>query len=187
MADPQEITALLKRSGAGDETALASLMPLVYDELRMIARAQRRRAPDQTLDTTALVHEAYLRLLDRDRLDCADRRHFFAYVAKAMRSILLDGARRRAAVKRGGDLVRDDDALIAELPQLGSDVDLIAIDAALGALARLSPRLAEVVELHVFAGLEFSEIAECLGVTERTVFRDWRKARALLGQQLGAG
>ncbi len=184
--DKDDVTALLERSRAGDEGALRELMPLVYEELRVIARAQRRQSPNNTLNTTALVHEAYVKLLDRERLDCADRRRFYAYVAQAMRNILLDGARRRAALKRGGDLARDDEAAIDELPAPEASVDVLRIDEALRELQRLDARLAEVVELHVFAGLEFGEIAECLGLTERTVYRDWRKARAVLGTSLGA-
>lgn len=186
MQASSEITRLLQASARGDAEASARLLPLLYDELRRLARAQRADAPADTLDTTALVHETWLRLVERDALSWPDRRHFFAYAAKAMRSILLDGARRRAALKRGGDLVRaeEDDALA--LRALGSVVDVVAVDQALTQLQQLSPRLAEVVDLHVFAGLEFQAIADCLGVTERTVFRDWRKARAVLGHALGA-
>jgi RNA polymerase sigma factor (TIGR02999 family) len=180
-----DITALLQRSGQGDSAALAELMPLVYGELRALARAHRRRAPEQTLSTTALVHEAYLKLFEREGLSCADRGRFYAYAGKAMRSILLDGARRRAAIKRGGDQQRADDDLLAELPAFEPGVDMLAVDQALARVALLDERLVDVVEMHVFAGLEFAEIAECFGVSERTVLRDWRKVRTLLGSFLG--
>jgi RNA polymerase sigma factor (TIGR02999 family) len=183
-ATSEDITELLQKSAAGDSAAHARLLPLIYDELRVLGRAQRRSAPNQTLNTTALVHEAYLKLADRMELSWPDRRCFYAYAAKAMRNILHDNARRRAAVKHGAGAVRVE-AELDELPLAAEAVDLIAVDQALTQLGAVSPRLAEVVELHVFAGLGFAEIASCLELTERTVFRDWRKARALLGQALG--
>lgn len=173
-----EITELLQRAGSGDRPALDALLPLIYQELRRLAHAQQPRAHD-TIGTTALVHEAYLKLVDQSRLSWPDRRHFFAYAAKAMRSILVDNARRRGSEKHGGGALRDDDAF-DRLHTDGAETDLIAVDQALDDLGKISDRLREVVELHVFAGLEFKDVAACLQLTERTVFRDWRKARALL-------
>ena len=179
-----EITELLQRASAGDRPALDELLPLIYHELHRLAHAQRPGA-QATVNTTALVHEAYLRLVGQAQLAWPDRRHFFAYAARAMRSILVDNARRRASDKRGGGEQRDDDALDRLRDADGGDaVDLLSIDQALSELARISDRLREVVELHVFAGLEFRDIAACLELTERTIFRDWRKARALLQTML---
>ncbi|GAA0707152.1 ECF-type sigma factor [Dokdonella soli] len=173
-----DITELLQRAGAGDRPALDVLLPMIYGELHRLAHAQRPGAQD-TFNTTALVHEAYLKLLDQSRLSWSDRRCFFAYAAKAMRSILIDNARRRSSDKRGGNERRDDDAL-ENLRMEGDSADLLLVEQALDRLGKVSARLREVVELHVFAGLEFKDVAACLGLTERTIFRDWRKARALL-------
>ena len=178
-----DITGLLQRASAGDRPALDVLLPLIYQELRRLAHAQHPRAQD-TINTTALVHEAYLKLLDQTRLSWPDRRHFFAYAAKAMRSILVDNARRRASDKRGGSDHRDDDAL-ERVHASGDGTDLLLVDQALDRLGQISDRLREVVELHVFAGLEFKDIAACMELTERTVFRDWRKARIVLQSMLG--
>jgi len=174
-----EITELLRRAGAGERPAIDALLPLIYAELHRLAHAQQRDAPATLLNTTALVHEAYLKLIDQTQLSWPDRRHFFAYAARAMRSILVDNARRRASVKHGGGDRRDDDGL-EHVGVLDSGADLLQVDQALDRLARVSDRLREVVELHVFAGLEFKDIAACMELTERTIFRDWRKARALL-------
>lgn len=173
-----EITELLQRAGAGERTALDELLPLIYQELYRLAHAQRPGAQD-TINTTALVHEAYLKLIGQTQLSWPDRRHFFAYAARAMRSILVDNARRRDSEKRGGGGLRDDDAF-DHLHSGADSADLLLVDQALGELARISGRLREVVELHVFAGLEFHDIAACLDLTERTIFRDWRKARLVL-------
>ena len=173
-----EITELLQRASTGERPALDALLPLIYDELYRLAHAQRPGA-HATINTTALVHEAYLKLVGHEELSWPDRRHFFAYAARAMRSILVDNARRRDSEKRGGHGLRDDDAL-DRLHNEGDAADLLLVDQALGELARISDRLREVVELHVFAGLEFRDIAACLDLTERTIFRDWRKARLLL-------
>ena len=173
-----EITELLQRAGAGERPALDALLPMIYEELYRLAHAQRP-GPQATINTTALVHEAYLKIVGQERLSWPDRRHFFAYAARAMRSILVDNARRRGSDKRGGGGLRDDDAF-ERLRSEGDSADLLLVDQALGELERISERLREVVELHVFAGLEFRDIAACLDLTERTIFRDWRKARVLL-------
>ena len=179
-----EITDLLRRAGCGERPAFDALMPLIYGELHRLAHAHRAREGN-TLDTTALVHEAYLKLAGADGLSWPDRRHFFAYAAKAMRSIMLDDARRKLSDKRDGG-VRCEDSVLETLPMHGSHAELIAVDQALDRLAGVSARLREVAELHVFAGLEFRDIAACLELTERTVFRDWRKARMLLQSMLVA-
>lgn len=181
-----DVTQLLHAHGAGVPDALDRLLPLVYDDLRRVARGQLRRRPDHSLDTGGLVHEAYLRLVDQSRATWNDRGHFFAVSALAMRQILVDRARRRLRAKRGGDHVvvalsdghdpGDRDA------QLVLDVDL-----ALQKLAGLDPALARVVECHFFAGLTDEETAAALGISVRTAQRQWFKARAWLRAELGGG
>ena len=184
LADPAsdsmsgDITELLQRARAGDRPALDELLPLIYVELHRLAHAQHAAAPATLLNTTALVHEAYLKLVNQQNLSWPDRRHFYAYAARAMRSILVDNVRRSGSDKRGGGSLRDDDAL--DRLEAGDESGLLAVDQALHRLAQISDRLREIVELHVFAGLEFRDIAACLELTERTIFRDWRKARVLL-------
>lgn len=174
-----EITELIGRSEAGDAPARDRLLDRIYGDLRQIARARLRRERGDTLNTTGLVHEAWLAMSHRRRAGFASRQHYFAYAARAMRHILIDRARQRAAGKRQVDTDwlphQHDDAL-----------ELIALDQALVRLAALSERLARVVELRLFAGLSSQEIAGLLGFTERTIERDWLKARALLGQWLEA-
>lgn len=154
--------------------------------MQAIARHELRRAARGTLDTGVLVHEAFLRL-DGGALDVSRRGPFLALAAKAMRCVLVDHVRARAAVKRGGDQLRV--TLATDLPLAAPDggVDVMDIERGLQALEALDPRLATVVEYRFYAGMEFGEIARQLGVTERTVFRDWRKARAFLLSQLGEG
>jgi len=161
------------------------LMVLVYDELRAVARRQLRRwRPGQTLDTTALVHEAYLRLVDQAGVSWQDRTHFLSVAGVAMRHILVDAARRRAAKKRGGEGLRI--SLEESRPGWsGPDgdshaVEILALDEALTSLAVRNERLSRLVELRFFAGLTEEETAETLGTSERTVRRDWLKARAFL-------
>lgn len=174
-----EITELLKRSEAGDDVATGELLDRIYIDLRKIAQARLRHEHADTLGTTALVHEAWLAMAGREQACFSSRQHYFAYAAKAMRHILIDRARQRAAGKRQPDF--------HELPHQHEDsLDLIALDQALARLAALSARLARVVELRLFAGLSSGEISRLLGLTERTIERDWLKARALLGQWLEA-
>lgn len=185
VGSPGEITRLLAAARQGDSTAMDRLMALVYDELRAIAHRQlRRRRPGQTLDTTALVHEAYLKLVDPAGAAWQERRHFFAVAAIAIRHILVDAARRRAARKRGGEVLRITfDELAPVHKDLGANADaveILALDEALTSLAALNERLSRLVELRFFAGLTEEETAEVLGTSERTVRRDWRKARAFL-------
>src|SRR5262245_9112584 len=178
------VTDLLKGSRSGDPEALDRLMPLIYDELRAIAHRQlRAERPDHTLRTTALVNEAYLRLVDQTRVEWQDRSHFFAVAARLMRRVLVDYARRRGARKRGGgqERISFDDAVLT----VDRQADLVvALDEALARLARLDERQCRVVEYRFFAGLTEQEIAALLGVTERTVRNDWVKARGWLYRQL---
>jgi RNA polymerase sigma factor (TIGR02999 family) len=173
-----EITELLKRSEAGDEEATDRLLEHIYGDLRQIARARLRSERAETLNTTALVHEAWLAMA-RQQDGFADSRHYFAYAAKAMRHILIDRARQRSADKRQA---RPD----LDPGQHEDSMELVALDQALSRLSALSERLSRVVELRLFAGLSSGEIAGLLGLTERTIERDWLKARALLGQWLEA-
>jgi RNA polymerase sigma factor (TIGR02999 family) len=180
-----EVTQLLAAVRQGDGSAMDRLMTLVYDELRAVARRQLRRwRPGQTLDTTALVHEAYLRLVDQAGASWQDRAHFLSVAGVAMRHILVDAARRRAAKKRGGEGLR---ITLDELQpdRRGTDasrraVEILDLDEALTSLAARNERLSRLVELRFFAGLTEEETARTLGTSERTVRRDWLKARAFL-------
>lgn len=185
-----EITGLLAAARQGDGSATERLIALVYDELRVMARRQLRHwRHGQTITTTALVHEAYLKLVDTGGATWSDRSHFFSVAALAMRHILVDAARRRVAKKRGGDEVR---IAFDEMRQGGEKqdtearaVEILAIDRALTSLQTLDGRLSQLVELRFFAGLTEEETAEVMGTSERTVRRDWRKARSFLYQALG--
>lgn len=180
-----DITGLLVAWRAGDRTAVDRLFPLVYDELRRIAHRQLGgERPDHTLGTTALVHETYLKLVDQARAQLADRAHFFAVAARAMRRILVDYARRHRAAKRGGAQapVSLDDTMLLLATQRADT--LVALDDALLRLADVDERLSRVVEWRFFGGLTEEETAEALAVTARTVRRDWVKAKAWLAQVL---
>jgi RNA polymerase sigma factor (TIGR02999 family) len=182
----QEITALLHEWRGGNDAAFDRLLPLVYEELRQIAhRLLLRENPGHTLSTTALVHECYLRLVDQTRADWADRGHFFAVAATAMRRVLVDHARGHTASKRGAG--KEPVALDNVATTLADEraEELLALDDALTRLAELSERLARVVECRFFGGLTTDETAAALGVTTRTVERDWAKAKGWLYQQLG--
>jgi RNA polymerase sigma factor (TIGR02999 family) len=180
-----DITELLVAHGEGDQAALDRLVPLVYENLRRIARGQlRMRHPGDTLDTTGLVHEAYLRLVDQSRASFRDRGHFFAVSSMAMRQIVVDHARRRMRIKRGGGrivLPLDEIHEPAALEAAG----VIELDEALHRLAAVDARLARVVECRYFAGLTEEETATALGVSVRTAQREWFKARAWLRNELG--
>lgn len=178
------ITRLLHEARAGDGAALEALLPLVYDELRLIARRHRYgEGASPTLSTTAVVHEAFLRVFGAQPATFQDRRHFFAVASLAMRHLLRDGARRRRAARRG--LGADHTGLTGHEPAVESRIELLlALDQALDHLQSLEPRLAEVVELRYFGGLTAAEVAELLGVSERTIERDWRRARAVLNRAL---
>jgi len=176
-----EITALLQGVNAGDPAARDSLFTLLYQELRTLARSRLHRSETITLlDTTALVHETYLRYLNAHQLEFADRGRFFAYSANVMRSIVVDEVRKRNAERRGGaaEHVVLDTAAVDALAQ--DDEQILRVHEALDELAALEPRLARVVEMRYFAGLSEEDIAQAMGVTDRTVRRDWDKARTLL-------
>jgi RNA polymerase sigma factor (TIGR02999 family) len=181
------VTQLLQNWCRGDQTALDKLVPLVYDELHRLAHIYVvRERPGHTLQTSALVNEAYLRLINADRVQWQDRNHFFAISANVMRRILVQFARSRGSRKRGGGAgqVELDEALI---PSPERDADLIALDDALTALAAIDPREAKVVELRFFGGMSVEETAEVLQLSGMTVKRDWNHARAWLLQELKRG
>ncbi|HSJ62411.1 MAG TPA: ECF-type sigma factor [Gemmatimonadaceae bacterium] len=185
MSSRSRVTELLRRHSAGDRAALDEAIPLLYEELRRVARRQLRREDrGHTLSTTALVNEAYLRLADLRQMEWQDRAHFLAMAARAMRRVLVDHARRHRADKRGGgeQPVSLEEALIVS----GENMEMvIAVDDALSRLGALSPRLAQVVEYRFFGGMTEEEMATALGVTPRTVQRDWVKARGWLRETLG--
>jgi RNA polymerase sigma factor (TIGR02999 family) len=179
-----DLDALLSRARAGDRDALAQILPIVYDELRRIADGyMRRERPGQTLQATALVHEAYLRLLKDKTPDWQNRAHFLAIAATSMRQILVERARARTATKRGGKAGRItlDEAVLASP---GQTVDIEVIDQALTRLATLDPTQARIVELRFFAGLTVEEAAEAIGVSPATLKREWSVARAWLRREL---
>ena len=179
-----DVTQLLVAWSDGDQAAFQRLLPLVYAELRRVAhRRMRDERPDHLLQTTALINEAYLRLVDINRVRWQSRAHFFAVSARVMRRILVDSARERDALKRGGDIshVLYDEAL---MPAPERDADLIALDAALRALADVDPRKSQVVELRYFGGLSVEETAEVLDVSVRTVAGDWKLAKLWLLREL---
>jgi RNA polymerase sigma-70 factor (ECF subfamily) len=181
-----EVSALLRAWSEGDETALARLTPMVYEELHRLAHRQMRREhAERTLQTTALVNEAYLRLVDAGRIRWEDRAHFFAISAQIMRRILIDYARRNN-LKRGAGF-QHVSLEQAEVPAVAGDPDLIALDEALNALEQFDPRKAKVVELRFFGGLSVEETAEALKVSPITVIRDWNNAKAWLYRELAKG
>jgi RNA polymerase sigma factor (TIGR02999 family) len=180
-----DITELLARARSGEPERLAEVFEALYPELRRIAQA-RPGERGATLTPTALVHEAFVRLIENRDLALSDRRHFFACAARAMRCIVLDHARRRHADKRGGGLapVTLDEHLPVGAEAGGSDV--FALDQALDQLERVNPRQREVVELQFFAGLTYAEIGQLLGCAERTAKREWERGRAFLYAHMGA-
>ena len=183
-----EITGLLVAWGRGEESALAQLTPLVHRELRRLARSYLRRERDgHTLQTDALVNEAYLHLIDLSRVEWRDRTHFFALAARLMRRILVDYARARQYQKRGGGAQRVPLEDLSDV-SVARGADFVALDDALHTLATVDPRKAQVVELRFFGGLTAGEIAETIDVSEQTVLRDWRMAKMWLLRELsGAG
>jgi RNA polymerase sigma factor (TIGR02999 family) len=175
---------LLAELGAGDERAADRLLPLVYDELRALAEHNlRRERPDHTLQATALVHEAYIRLVDSGRIRLRNRAHFFALAAQALRRILVDHARNHNRRKRGGGHGKLSLEVIPEL-SVETDIDVLALDEALDELKQGEPRYAQIVEMRFFGGMTMEEIAELIGVSLTTVERDWRVARAWLFRKL---
>jgi RNA polymerase sigma factor (TIGR02999 family) len=188
LAGSAEITRTLKAWGAGDREALDRLMPRVFDELRNLARRYTRRAnPGHSLQTGDLVNEVYLRLIDINNVTWQDRVHFFAVAAQLMRRILVDAARARACAKRGGR--RREDHSGVDLEQLAAvsaknDAQVVAIDDALNALATVDPRRAQVIELRFFGGLSVEETAAAMKVSQPTVMRDWKLAKAWMLREL---
>lgn len=186
MDQPSQLynTKLLAELGNGDAAAAARLLPIVYDELRRLASHYfRRQRSDHTLQPTALVHEAFLRMIDQTRAQWKDRAHFFAVAAKAMRQILVNHAVAKNAEKRGGGRAKV--ALADDLaPADGNEFDAIALDDALKKLAELDERKARVVELRFFSGLSVEEVAEVLNVSVTTIEGDWRMARAWLSRTM---
>jgi RNA polymerase sigma-70 factor, ECF subfamily len=185
VADRGEVTQLLARIRVGDEQAAAQLVPLVYKELRKIAAAMmRRERPDHTLQPTAVVHEAFIRLMDGEQARFENRAHFFAIAARSMRRVLVDHARRRLADKRGGDerqQVELDEGIALTEHQ---STEMLGLDQALDRLERMDARQAQIVEMHYFAGNPVAEIAHVFQVSERTVKRELQTARLFLKQQL---
>ncbi|HET9269333.1 MAG TPA: sigma-70 family RNA polymerase sigma factor [Vicinamibacterales bacterium] len=180
----QDVTGLLVSWRQGDAAAFDRLVPLVYDELRRVARSHlRREAPGHVLQTTALVHEVYLRLVEVDRLTLKSRTHFFAVAARLMRQILVDDARRKRADKRGGGVTMLSLNQVSP-PVPTPSVDVLALDEALETLSTFDVRQCRVVELRFFAGLNLEEAAEALGVSTATVEREWALAKAWLYRRL---
>lgn len=181
---PSEITLLLQGWQNGDRKALDALLPLIYQELRRLARFQlRKERPDHTLQSAALVNEAYLRLIGLNSPQWEGRTHFFAIAAQLMRQILVDYARRHVAAKRGGGAFKLslEDAIV--LPKR-EHVEVLLLDDALNALAKIDPRQSKVVELRFFGGLSLGEISEVLDIAPATVQRDWTAARAWLHREI---
>lgn len=182
---PNEITRLLVAWGGGDESALERLIPIVYDELRHLAhRYMSRERPGHTLQTTALVNEAYLRLVNWREVQWQNRAHFFGVSAQMMRRILVDFARDRKYLKRGGGALRVSLGEAASFTECPS-ADLVALDEALTELTKMDQRKGQVVEMRFFGGLSVKEVAEVLKVSEETVMRDWRLAKVWLLRELG--
>ncbi len=184
---PEDVTTLLVAWSNGDQTALDKLMPLVYDELRLMARRyMAQQAPGHTLQTTALIHEAFLKLAGHADKHWQNRAHFFGVAAQAMRCVLVDYARAHQYAKRGGGahaLALDEAAVVST----ERAAELVALDDALQALARLDPRKARLVELRYFGGLSVDETATVLKVSSETVLRDWRLAKVWLLRELSGG
>ena len=186
-SSPDDITGLLMAWGGGDKAALDRLMPLVYQELRRLARRQMRREREgDTLQTTALVNEAYLRLVDYERVQARDRSHFLAIAAQAMRRILIERARSRRSDKRGSNPQKISLDEVTEVADARA-ADLLALDEALQTLSTIDPRKAQLVELRYFGGLTIEETANVLGVSTPTVERDWRTARIWLHKEISQG
>jgi RNA polymerase sigma factor (TIGR02999 family) len=186
-SNPHEISLLLRVWSEGDKAAMDRLMPLVYGELRRLAKSHmRRERANHSLQTAELIHEAYLRLIDADQLSLENRRHFFAVASRLMRQVLVDLARERGSHKRGGaaEQVSLDEAMVVSKQR---DEGLLALDEALLALAEFDARKSQVVELRFFGGLNVEETAEALGVSVETVHRDWRLAKSWLLRRMRGG
>ena len=186
MTDPARVTRLLESAREGDRKAAAELLPIVYDRLRRLAQARMAAEPaGLTLQPTALVHEAYLRLVGEEDPGWDSRAHFFAAAAEAMRRILIERARRMARVKHGGHLRRVSTTVLVAGPIAVSE-ELLAVDEALDRLERQDPDMAAVVKLRYFAGLTMEETGRCLGVSVRTADRRWEAARAWMQREMAS-
>jgi RNA polymerase sigma factor (TIGR02999 family) len=182
----KDVTRLLVDWGNGDRAALDELTPLVYDELRRLARRyMRREGPGHTLQPSALVNEAFLRLVDQRDVRWQSRAHFFGVAAQLMRRVLIDAARRHASGKRGGGTLRVSVSEAAGVAEQASE--MLALDRALDGLAEMDPRKGRIVEMKFFGGLTTEEVAEVLGVTPRTIEREWRAAKAWLHRAVAEG
>jgi RNA polymerase sigma-70 factor (ECF subfamily) len=180
---PSDVSRLLIDWGNGDQAALDELIPLVYAELRRLAgRYMRRESEGHTLQTSALINEAYLRLVDQKNVRWQNRAHFFGVAAQVMRRILVDHARSRSRAKRGGGMERV--SLVEHVAASNQLEEVIALDVALTKLAEMDPRKSQIVEMKFFGGLTTEEVAEVLRVTSRTVDREWRKAKAWLNRAI---
>lgn len=186
-SDQENVTRLLLEWGNGNQQALEEMLPLIYDELRHLAHNfLYRERPGHTLQTTALVHEAYLRLIDQRDARWQNRAHFFAIAAQAMRRILIDSARKHVAEKRGGGGEKLSLAEVASI-SLEPDANLLALDEALNALAEIDPQQSRIIELRYFGGLTIEETAEVMKLSPATIKREWAMARAWLHQTLTGG
>ena len=191
-AASQEITTLLKAWGSGEPSALDRLIPLVYRELKRMARQYMRRSDSGTIQATALVHEAYLRLVDLTGVEWQDRAHFYAVSARVMRGLLVDAARARHAQKRGGRLRQANPGAgfdLDQVPDLGRQraAEILAINDALDHFAQVNPRQMQIVEMRFFGGLSVEETAEVMKISPQTVKRDWSLARAWLRREMRRG
>ena len=184
MNSPANVTELLLAWNKGDRAALDNLMPVVYDELRRLAKHHMRfEAPEHSLQATGLVNEAYLRLVDQKRVNWQNRAHFFGAAAQIIRRVLVDHARARRRLKRGGDAVK-----VSLYDGVGAvnavELDVVALDRALSALSKRDPQQERIIELRFFAGLSIEETAEALNISPATVKRDWASARAWLYREM---
>jgi len=185
MDGPESFTDLIQRAREGDAAALQSVFDAAYSELRSLARTRLRKSGRNTLlDTTSLVHEAYLRFADAGRLNVADRGHFLRYASHAMRSVIVDTVRERMALRRGGGAAHVTLNSEVDRPADTSEREILSVHEALEELALRDARLVQVVEMRYFAGMTDAEVAAALGLNERTVRRDWEKARLLLAEAL---
>jgi RNA polymerase sigma factor (TIGR02999 family) len=186
MVEADSLTDLIFRAQQGDEAALRVVFDATYVELRGLARSRLARGGRNTLlDTTSLVHEAYVRFADSGRLRIGDRQHFLRYASHVMRSVIVDFVRERVAQRRGGDMVHVTlNSEISDAATIAGEAEILNVHEALEELAHVDERMVQVVEMRYFAGMTEPEIAAALGVTERTVRRDWQKARLLLAEQL---
>jgi RNA polymerase sigma factor (TIGR02999 family) len=187
MTSSEDITGLLTKWSKGDRSALSKLMPLVYDELhRLASRHLYKGSPDQIMQTTVLVHEVFLRLVDQQRVDFQNRTHFFAVASKAMRQILVNYALAQRTEKRGGDIQKVSLSNAAVMPD-EFNIDILVLNDALNVLAGIDERKSEIIELRFFSGLSLEETAQALGISLATVKREWQMARSWLLRELKKG